>query len=136
MGPIWCLSRAHHKPSRVGNAILGADAFQSESASNSKQHSKRISGAVEGRHITVIKTPHLLQPNLPHHLLIQGVRECASLAAPGPHVIALVLQNKDFKKEDKQRVKTVLNLFSKEAMKHTMVLTTDERDTWVHISVS
>ncbi len=122
---IVLLGKNGSENSRVGNTILGAEAFRSESASFSKQHSKRISGAVEGRHITVINT-HLLQPNLSHHLIIQGVRECVSQSAPGPHVFVLILQSKDFNKEDRQRVKTVLNLFSEQAMKHTIVLTTDE----------
>uniref|UniRef100_A0A8C1MJQ2 AIG1-type G domain-containing protein n=1 Tax=Cyprinus carpio TaxID=7962 RepID=A0A8C1MJQ2_CYPCA len=128
MRHLWIvlLGKNGSENSRVGNTILGAEAFRSESATYSQQHSKRISGAVEGRHITVINTPHLLQPNLPHHLTIQGVRECVSLSAPGPHVIALILQSKDFNKEDRQRVKTVLILFSEQAMKHTIVLTTDE----------
>ncbi|XDV23122.1 hypothetical protein PO909_027832, partial [Leuciscus waleckii] len=43
-----------------------------------------------------------------------------------PHVIVLVLQNKDFRDEDMRRVIYVLNLFSVKAIKHTIVLTTDE----------
>ncbi|KTG05055.1 hypothetical protein cypCar_00017078 [Cyprinus carpio] len=85
----------------------------------------KIRGEVEGRHITVINT-HLLQPNLLQHQITQGVRECVSLSAPGPHVFVLVLQYKDFSEKDKHRLKYVLNLFSYEAMKHTIVLTTDE----------
>ncbi|KAL1251934.1 hypothetical protein QQF64_019730 [Cirrhinus molitorella] len=123
---IVLLGKNESENNRVGNTILGTEVFHSKSASYSQQHSKRISGAVEGRHIAVINTPHLLQPNLPHHLIIQRVRDCASLAAPGPHVIALILQSKNFNKDDRLRVKTVLNLFSKQAMNHTIVLTTDE----------
>ncbi|XP_016421703.1 inner centromere protein A-like [Sinocyclocheilus rhinocerous] len=111
--------------SRVGNIILGTEAFQNEAASYSQQHSQRISGEVEERHITVIDTL-LFQPNLSHYQTTQRVRECVSLSAPGPHVIILVLQYNDFNENDIQRVKTVLNLFSEQAMKHTIVLTTDE----------
>ncbi|KAL0150719.1 hypothetical protein M9458_053942, partial [Cirrhinus mrigala] len=85
----------------------------------------RISGKVEGRRITVINT-HLLQPHLSHQQITQAVRECVSLSAPGPHVIVLVLQYNDFSENDRHRVKTVLNLFSEQAMKHTIVVTTDE----------
>ncbi|KAI2645281.1 GTPase IMAP family member 4 [Labeo rohita] len=76
-------------------------------------------------HITVINT-HLLQPNLTHQQSIQSVKKCMSLSAPGPHVFILVLQYNDFSENDRQRVKYLLNLFSKQAMKHTIVLTTDE----------
>uniref|UniRef100_A0A8C2G901 GTPase IMAP family member 8 n=1 Tax=Cyprinus carpio TaxID=7962 RepID=A0A8C2G901_CYPCA len=81
---------------------------------------------MEERHITVINTPHLLQQNLSHHQITQTVRECVSLSAPGPHVFILILQYKKFNENDRHRVKYLLNLFSKKAMKHTIVLTTDE----------
>ncbi|RXN12251.1 GTPase IMAP family member 8-like protein [Labeo rohita] len=110
---------------RVGNTILDTAAFHSEAASHSQQHSVRISGEVEERHITVINT-HLLQPNLSHNQIIQGVRECVSLSAPGPHVIVLVLQYNDFSENDRHTVKTVLNIFNKQVIKHTLVVTTDE----------
>ncbi|KAL0149838.1 hypothetical protein M9458_054886 [Cirrhinus mrigala] len=84
-----------------------------------------ISGEVEKRHITVINT-HLLQPNLSHQQITQRVRECVHRSAPGPHVFVLILQYNDFSENDKERVKTVLNLFSTQAIKHTIVLTTDE----------
>ncbi|XP_059424858.1 trichohyalin-like [Carassius carassius] len=111
--------------SRVGNITVGTEAFNREAPFYFQQHSMKISGEVEGRHITVINT-HLLQPNLSHQQITQGVRECVSLSAPGPHVFVLVLQYKDFSENDKHRVKCVLNLFSYQAMKHTIVLTTDE----------
>jgi len=112
--------------SRVGNTILGTAVFNSEISSDSKQYSQRISGSVEKRHIAVINTPHLLQPHLSQHQITQGVKECASQLAPGPHAILLVLQYKDFTEEDLRRVKYVLNLFSVKAIKHTIVLTTDD----------
>ncbi|XP_026054665.1 GTPase IMAP family member 8-like [Carassius auratus] len=85
----------------------------------------RISGFVEERYVTVFNT-HLFQPNLSQHQLTQRVRDCVSLSAPGPHVFVLVLQYNNFRENDRQRVNTVLNLFSYQAMKHTIVLTTDE----------
>lgn len=111
---------------RVGNTILGKTAFPREDSSYSQQHSEKISGLVEKRRITVINTSHLFQPHLSHQQAIQRVRECVSQSAPGPHVIVLVLQNKNFSENDRERVKYVLNLFSEQAMKHTIVLATDE----------
>ncbi|XP_067272568.1 GTPase IMAP family member 7-like [Pseudorasbora parva] len=112
--------------SRVRNIILGTEVFDSKAQSHLQLHSVRVSGEVEKRHITVINNPHLLQPHLLQHQITQGVRECLSLSDPGPHAIILVLQSKDFREEDRQRVKAVLNLFSEKAIKHTIVLTTDE----------
>ncbi|XP_042605438.1 GTPase IMAP family member 8-like [Cyprinus carpio] len=112
--------------SRVANTLLGTEAFHSEASSYSQQHSVRISGEMEERHITVINPPHLLQQNLSQHQITQTVRECVSLSAPGPHVFILIMQYNDFRENDRHRVKYLLNLFSEQAMKHTIVLTTDE----------
>ncbi|KAL1251974.1 hypothetical protein QQF64_019770 [Cirrhinus molitorella] len=108
----------------VGNIILGTEAFHREDSSYSHL-SEIISGKVEKTHITVINS-HLLQPNFPQHQSIKAVCECVSLSAPGPHVFVLVLQYNDFTENDRQRVKYVLNLFSEQAIKHTIVVTTDE----------
>uniref|UniRef100_A0A8C1LRH2 Si:ch1073-181h11.1 n=1 Tax=Cyprinus carpio TaxID=7962 RepID=A0A8C1LRH2_CYPCA len=110
---------------RVANTILGRAVFDSEAPSHSQQHSDRISGELEGRYITVFN-PHLLQPNFPQGVIIDGVRDCVSHSDPGPHVFVLVLQNNNFNENDRHRVKYVLNLFSYQALKHTIVLTTDD----------
>ncbi len=110
---------------RVANTILGRAALDSEAPYYLRQSSDRISGEVEERKITVFN-PHLLQPNFPQGVIIEGVKECVSLSAQGPHVFVLVLQNKNFNDNDRHRVKYVLNLFSYQAMKHTIVLTTDD----------
>ncbi|KTF90726.1 hypothetical protein cypCar_00035607 [Cyprinus carpio] len=52
-----------------------------------------------------------------------------------PHVFILIMQYNDFRENDRHRVKTVLNLFSEQAMKHTIVLITDE-ETRGHMSPS
>ncbi|XP_058617870.1 GTPase IMAP family member 8-like isoform X2 [Onychostoma macrolepis] len=110
---------------RVANTILGRAALDRDAPYYLQQSSDRISEEVEEKKITVFN-PHLLQTHFPQGVIIEGVRECVSLSAPGPHVFVLVLQNKDFSENDRHRVKYVLNLFSKQAMKHTIVLTTDE----------
>ncbi|KAK2906546.1 hypothetical protein Q8A67_005531 [Cirrhinus molitorella] len=110
---------------RVGNTILGTTAFDSEAQSYSQQHSERISGDMEERNITVINT-HLIQTHLSQQQITQGVRECVSHSAPGPHVFVLILQYKNFSENDRQKVKDMLNLFSEQAIKHTIVVTTDE----------
>ncbi|RXN12250.1 GTPase IMAP family member 8-like protein [Labeo rohita] len=103
---------------QVEKFIHGREAFECEAPSGfSKQLSER--------NITVINTL-LLQTDLSHQQIKQRVRECLSKSAPGPHVIILVLQYKDFSENDKQRVKYVLNLFSYQAIKHTIVVTTDD----------
>ncbi|KAL0149796.1 hypothetical protein M9458_054844 [Cirrhinus mrigala] len=117
---IVLLGKNGSENSRVANTILGREApFYSQ------QHSMRISAEMEERHISVINT-HLVQPSFPQEVIIQEVKDCVRRSAPGPHVFVLVLQHSNFNENDRERVKYVLNLFSYQAMKHTVVLTTDE----------
>ncbi|XP_067228528.1 uncharacterized protein [Chanodichthys erythropterus] len=112
---------------RVGNFILGRAAFESEAPADVELNIEKHRGKLKDRDVTVINAPHLLRPNLSITQITQGVKECVNLSAPGPHVIILVLQQNDFNDNDRNRVKYVLNKFSKEALKHTLVLT-DERE--------
>ncbi|RXN37037.1 GTPase IMAP family member 8-like protein [Labeo rohita] len=78
------------------------------------------------RHVTIINCPQLLEPYLSFSDIKQAVRECMNLSAPGPHVFILVLQYSDFNELNGHRVKYVLKEFSGEAIKRTIVITTDE----------
>ncbi|KAL1251951.1 hypothetical protein QQF64_019747, partial [Cirrhinus molitorella] len=122
---IVLLGKNGSENSRAANAILGRAAFHREAPSHSQQHSLRISGEVEDRYVTVINT-HLLQTNFPEGVIIQEVKDCVHRCAPGPHVFILVLQYSNFNESDRHRVKYVLNLFSYQAMKHTIVLSSTD----------
>ncbi|XP_048012812.1 uncharacterized protein LOC125246012 isoform X2 [Megalobrama amblycephala] len=113
---IVLLGRSVSENSRVGNFILGREAFDS----GSEPYTERI----RGKHMTVINMPLLLQSNL----MTQGVKECVSLSAPGPHVIVLVLKPDECSREEKVCVEMVLNCFSDSVFEHTLVLTTQEPD--------
>ncbi|CAM4675413.1 unnamed protein product [Leuciscus chuanchicus] len=112
--------------SRVGNFILGRAAFESEAPADVELHIEKHRGKLKDRDVRVINAPQLLHPNLSVSQITQGVKECVNLSAPGPHVIILVLQKNDFSKKDKCRMKHVLNEFSEEALRHTIVLTNEE----------
>ncbi|XP_048030335.1 GTPase IMAP family member 8-like, partial [Megalobrama amblycephala] len=120
---IVLLGKDVSENSRVRNSILGIDVHESDVSTGLQQHCLRISGIVKNRRNTVINT---LNPNTSDHQITQTVRECVSLSDPGPHVFILVLQYKDFTEEDMTRVKYVLNKFSEEAIKRTIVITTEE----------
>ena len=109
---------------RVGNLILGRDAFQTNLEVSEELVSKRIMGQVAGRPITVINTPDLFHPQHTQHELSVAVKECVALSAPEPRVFLLVLQPDNFSEEDRDKVKDILNLFSDEAMNFTILLTT------------
>lgn len=116
--------------SRVGNFLLGRSAFDSKSLPDD-HHSERVTG----EDMALINCSYLFQPNLLYFQITEGVKECISLCAPGPHAILLILQHHDFSEDDKHRVKTVLKEFSNQAIKRTIVLTTDE-ETQSYMSTS
>ncbi|KAF4096302.1 hypothetical protein G5714_022271 [Onychostoma macrolepis] len=124
---IVLLGKNPTENSRVGNFILGRAAFKSEvPPSDAKLHIKKERGNLEDRDVTVVNAPYLLQTNLSCSVITHGVKECVNLSAPGPHLIVLVLQQTDFSKTSNKTVKYVLNEFSEEALKHTIVFTNEE----------
>uniref|UniRef100_A0A8C1JYM0 AIG1-type G domain-containing protein n=1 Tax=Cyprinus carpio TaxID=7962 RepID=A0A8C1JYM0_CYPCA len=123
---IVLLGKNPTENSRVGNFILGRAVFESERPlADIELTIVKSNGKLEDRDFTVINAPHLLQTNLSSSQITHGVKVCVNLSAPGPHVIILVLQQNDFSKKSRNRVKYVLNEFSEEAFKHTIVLTND-----------
>ncbi|ROL49869.1 GTPase IMAP family member 4 [Anabarilius grahami] len=120
---IVLLGKSVSENSGVGNFLLGRAAFDSEAPPDVVE---RVGGRLKDRHVIVINSPQLLQTNISDDQITQTVKECVSLSHPGPHVFILVLQFKDFTEEDMTRVKYVLKQFSEEAIKRTILITTDE----------
>ncbi|KAI7789317.1 putative early endosome antigen 1-like [Triplophysa rosa] len=125
---IVLLGKSLSENLRMMNSILEVDLRQSEAPSDCfLNQSVRISGTVENRHIAVINSANLLQLNLLHNQITERVKDCMSSSAPGPHVFILVLQHHDFSEEDRKQVKNVLKEFSDQAIKRTIVMTTDQQ---------
>nr|XP_017210126.1 GTPase IMAP family member 2-like [Danio rerio] len=117
---IVLLGTSFEENHRVVNLILNKEAFGEKApSSNMEEFSERV----EGRNITVISTSHLLNLDLK---LQEITEEASGLSSPEPHVIILVLQHRDFSKEQRDRLPSVLNCFGEKAMKQTMILTTDD----------
>ncbi|KAK7175546.1 hypothetical protein R3I93_002460 [Phoxinus phoxinus] len=126
---IVLLGKNVSENSRVRNLILGTDVFDSEAPLVKRKLqscSQRVGGRLKVRHVSVINSPQLLLTNISDLQITHTVKECVSLSDPGPHAFILVLQYNDFTQEDMRRVKQVLVKFSEEAIKRTIVLTTDE----------
>ncbi|XP_058626735.1 uncharacterized protein LOC131537380 isoform X2 [Onychostoma macrolepis] len=120
---IVLLGKSVSENSQVGNFILGRAAFDSESPSDDVVP---YSDRVRGKHVTVINTPLLLNPDLSLRHITQAVKECLSLSAPGPHVIILVLKPDECSRDEKVCIEILLSCFSDRVFQHTLVLTTQE----------
>ncbi|XP_073712828.1 GTPase IMAP family member 2 [Misgurnus anguillicaudatus] len=124
---IVLLGKSLFENIRVRNLILGTDVKETKLPSDYLKNSiVRISEMVENRNISLISCSPLLQQNLTQHQITERVKDCVSKSDPGPRVFILILQHHNFSKKDKHRVMHVLNCFSDQAMKRTIVLTTDE----------
>ncbi|XP_048017734.1 interferon-induced very large GTPase 1-like [Megalobrama amblycephala] len=109
--------------SRVGNFLLGREAFDDEAPPDVVE---KVGGRLKDRHMMVINSSQLLQTNISDHQITQTVRECVNLSDPGPHVIVLLLKHDQCSAEDQEHVKKVLHSFSERVFQHTMVITTQE----------
>ncbi|XP_051744951.1 uncharacterized protein LOC127509850 isoform X3 [Ctenopharyngodon idella] len=117
---IVLLGKNASENKRVGNLILDKNVFDKKMfPSDVEEHSEKV----EGRNITVISTIHLLNSQFKLQKLAQKVSE---FSPPEPHVIILVLQHNDFSQKIREILPSVLNCFGEQAMKRTMILTTDD----------
>lgn len=122
---IVLLGKNESANNRVINFILGID--ESGTSPPGVHRLTKSRSQVKDRLITIISTPHLLQPDLSHRQVTQGVKECVCLSDPGPHAIILVLQHDDdLSKDNIGRIKYVLKQFHEKAITHTIMLTIEQ----------
>ncbi|XP_070776767.1 GTPase IMAP family member 8-like [Enoplosus armatus] len=111
--------------SAAGNTILGREEFQSELSSSSWTfRCKRAEGEVRGRNVTVIDTPGLFDTNFTQEEVLEKIKRCISLSAPGPHAFLVVLKLGRFTQEEKDTVRMIQRTFGEEAAKYSIVLFT------------
>ncbi|XP_035253277.1 GTPase IMAP family member 8-like isoform X2 [Anguilla anguilla] len=113
---IVLLGRSGEVKSKVGNIILDRKVL------SVKDQCERAQGLVNGRPVTLMNTPDLLDPELPGRKLFCQIERCVTLSAPGPHALLLVLEKVGFTKGDRKRLKRILGFFSDECFKYSVVL--------------
>lgn len=123
------LGRSDDKKKTVGNIILQQRASPGIGLSaglfGKKQQCESASGKMNGKSVTVVKTPDLFA--LPVESLMQEMEKCKSLSAPGPHGVLLVLKPEEFTEENRNTFKLILSIFGKEAFKYSMVIITHHK---------
>lgn len=109
--------------SAVGNTIMGKKCFESEAASESvTQTCKKAETHFDGRVVSVVDTPGILDTEQPQELIKREKVRCVEVSCPGPHVFLLVIAVGRFTKEEKNAVEALQELFSPRANKYMMVL--------------
>ncbi|KAF4075447.1 hypothetical protein AMELA_G00234530 [Ameiurus melas] len=111
--------------SASGNTILGEEAFRVEAspASVTATCMKR-NKVLDGRNITIIDTPGVMDTWLISNQTAQNAHECISMYSPEPHMFLLVIRLGRFTVEESNSVKWIQENFGEEALKFTMILFT------------
>ncbi|XP_059409248.1 GTPase IMAP family member 9-like [Carassius carassius] len=111
--------------SATGNTILGKQVFNSEISSSSvTKRCEKNNATVNGRNVLVIDSPGLFDTSLTKDEVLDRIKRCILLSAPGPHVFLVVIQLGRFTDEEAETVRIIQNIFGEESSTYTMALFT------------
>jgi len=111
--------------SATGNTILGQKLFESEISSSSVTgHCETFHALINGRNVSVIDSPGLFDTSLTKDEVIDRIKLCIPLSAPGPHVLLVVIQLGRFTDEEAEAVRIIQEVFGEESSTYTMALFT------------
>uniref|UniRef100_A0A3Q1EQI6 GTPase IMAP family member 8 n=1 Tax=Acanthochromis polyacanthus TaxID=80966 RepID=A0A3Q1EQI6_9TELE len=121
---IVLLGKNEKEKTKFGKFIIRDQTFDLR---KSNQRCVALCGELEGKCVTVVKTPDLF--SFPEQKVRGEVKRCISLNLPGPNVLLLLVKPSEFKEKDKEKLKFILSLFGEDAFKHSMVIMTQEGKT-------
>uniref|UniRef100_A0A3Q4GDE0 AIG1-type G domain-containing protein n=1 Tax=Neolamprologus brichardi TaxID=32507 RepID=A0A3Q4GDE0_NEOBR len=112
--------------SHLGNTILGEELFATYASPNSgtMKCQTETKTVINGRSITLIDTPGFFDTGRSEEDLKPEIMSCMTECAPGPHAFLIVLQVGKFTKHEQAVVTKIVQYFSEEALKYSVVVFT------------
>lgn len=107
-------------------SVLGPDVFTRDEVNISA--TKKSSGVVEGRNITLVNTPNLQDNDLPDNVLQKELKKAVCFSCPGPHAVVFVLNPFHLTSDTMDIMKPVVHYFGESVLKHMLIVLYHERD--------
>ncbi|XP_039622382.1 uncharacterized protein PFB0145c-like [Polypterus senegalus] len=127
---IVLLGTALAEKIQVGNLLLGKMEFRLECSTKGRMNkSERRSAIREGKEITVVNTPDLLDPNIFFKELKMEMEQCTSLCFPGPHAFLIILREGAFEERDREAITLIEKIFGRSVFDHSLLVFTKHTHT-------
>ncbi|XP_077067812.1 GTPase IMAP family member 7 [Siphateles boraxobius] len=107
------------------HSVLGPDVFTADEVNISA--TKKSSGVVQERKITLVNTPNLQDNDLPDSVLHKELRKAICFSSPGPHAVVIVLDPFNLTSDTMNILKPVVHYFGDRVLKHTLIVLYHER---------
>ncbi len=102
-----------------GKTFLNQISFSSVTGECEKYHA-----IINGRKVSVIDSPGVFDTSLTEDEVINRIKLCIPLSAPGPHVFLVVIQLGRFTDEEAKAVRIIQAVFGEESSNYIMALFT------------
>lgn len=106
-------------------SVLGQDVFTRDEVNISA--TKKSSGVVQERNITLVNAPNLQDNALPDSILHKELRKTVCFSCPGPHAVLFVVDPFNLTSNTMDILKPMVHFFGEHVLRHTLIVLYHER---------